>query len=758
MKILLVILGIICLLFLLVILKSSRKKIKVYLGVTICVIILFISCYLTVPIFKNINYGLDLQGGFEVLYQIEALEGNELTSDMVYNTYKAILKRVDILGVNEPEISILDDDKIRIALAGIDNKEEAREVISSTAVLSFRDYNDNLLMTSNVLGGTSKVVTDKYGRPAVSLPIKDVETFYSVTDKVKDMNNNIIVIWLDFDEDNDSYLKEKDNCGSLSDTNCLSAAIVEQAFSEDVVIQGNFTLKEAQSLVELINSGALPTKLNEISSHTVEAKYGSLSLNKTLVAGVIGIIIVFLLLIVIYHFSGFIAGMCLMLYTMLSFLVFYLIDGTLTLPGIAAMLLGIGMAVDASVISFERIKDELKIGIDFQTAVKKGNEESLSSIIDANITTIIAAVILFIFGQSSVKGFATMLIINIILTILILIFFAKFIIKMFVKTSYFDDKPNLFIGLSKKKIIPSKEIRIPFKKVDFVKSRKVLLPIICCLIVIGTVYCYITKFNFAVDFTGGTSITVNTLEEIKLDDYNIIKRDSNKDSTTIVIEEILNKEQIDELETKLEDEYHASTDIYVVSDIVKKQLIKNAIFAILLSLLGIIIYVSIRFKFSYAISGIVALIHDVLVTIIFFGIFKLEIDSVFIAALLTIIGYSINDTIVTFDMIRKNYNQREKNTKEDLEKIVNDSVRLTFFRTILTTTTTIVPVLCLIFFGSSEILNFNLALLIGFIAGVFSSIYISNQLWLLIETKRLNKPKKEEKKEVEELQVKGINC
>ena len=351
-----------------------------------------------------------------------------------------------------------------------------------------------------------------------------------------------------------------------------------------------------------------------------------------------------------------------------------------------------------------------------------------------------------------------MLIINIILTILILIFFAKFIIKMFVKTSYFDDKPNLFIGLSKKKIIPSKEIRIPFKKVDFVKSRKVLLPIICCLIVIGTVYCYITKFNFAVDFTGGTSITVNTLEEIKLDDYNIIKRDSNKDSTTIVIEEILNKEQIDELETKLEDEYHASTNIYVVSDIVKKQLIKNAIFAILLSLLGIIIYVSIRFKFSYAISGIVALIHDVLVTIIFFGIFKLEIDSVFIAALLTIIGYSINDTIVTFDMIRKNYNQREKNTKEDLEKIVNDSVRLTFFRTILTTTTTIVPVLCLIFFGSSEILNFNLALLIGFIAGVFSSIYISNQLWLLIETKRLNKPKKEEKKEVEELQVKGINC
>ena len=740
--------------------KEKNNKLKVLLGVFITFITLLGSAYLCIPIFKNINYGLDLQGGFEVLYEIEPLDGNKLTSDMVYNTYKAILKRVDILGVNEPEISIEDNNKIRIALAGIKNKEEAREVISSTAVLSFRDYNDNLLMTSDVLGGAAKVTTDQYGHPAVSLSIKDTDKFYTVTSKVKDMNNNVIVIWLDYDESTDSFSKEKDKCGSLSTSRCLSAARVDKAFASDVIIQGNFTTEEATSLVELINSGSLPTKLSEISSRTVEATYGEAALNKTLVAGIIGIILVLIIMIAMYHFSGLIAGTALILYTMLSFLVFYLIEGTLTLPGIAAMLLGIGMAVDASVISFERIKDQLKIGKNLKTAVTIGNKESLSSILDANITTIIVAIILFILGQSSVKGFATMLIINILLTIIVLVFLSKAIVAAFANTGVFDDKINLFIGLPKKKIIPAKEVRIPFKKLDFVKSRKVILPIVLLVLIGGLTYSIITNFNFAVDFTGGTSITVNTTEDIDLKDYTINKLDKTKDSTTIVINEKLTKEEIESLSHTLEEDYHTTSNIYVVSDMVKKQLIKNAILAVLISLIGIIIYVSFRFRFNYAISGIIALIHDALITIIFFGIFKLQIDSVFIAAILTIIGYSINDTIVTFDMIRRNYKERNITKKEDLPELVNDSVRLTFFRSLMTTATTIVPIICLIVLGSHEILNFNIALLVGFIAGVFSSIYISNSLWLILEGRRLSKtPKvKKVKEEKEEMQIKGINC
>ena len=740
--------------------KEKNNKLKVLVGVFITFITLLGSAYLCIPIFKNINYGLDLQGGFEVLYEIEPLDGNELTSDMVYNTYKAILKRVDILGVNEPEISIEDSNKIRIALAGIKNKEEAREVISSTAVLSFRDYNDNLLMTSDVLGGAAKVTTDQYGHPAVSLSIKDTDKFYTVTSKVKDMNNNVIVIWLDYDETTDSFSKEKDKCGSLSTSRCLSAARVDKAFASDVIIQGNFTTEEATSLVELINSGSLPTKLSEISSRTVEATYGEAALNKTLVAGIIGIILVLIIMIAMYHFSGLIAGTALILYTMLSFLVFYLIEGTLTLPGIAAMLLGIGMAVDASVISFERIKDQLKIGKNLKTAVAIGNKESLSSILDANITTMIVAVILFILGQSSVKGFATMLIINILLTIIVLVFLSKAVIAFFANTGVFDNKINFFIGLSKKKIIPAKEVRIPFKKLDFVKSKKIVLPIVLLVLVGGLTYSIITNFNFAVDFTGGTSITVNTTEDIDLKNYTVSKLDKTKDSTTIVIKEKLTKEEIKELSNTLEEDYHTTSNIYVVSDMVKKQLIKNAILAVLISLIGIIIYVSFRFRFNYAISGIIALIHDALITIIFFGIFKLQIDSVFIAAILTIIGYSINDTIVTFDMIRRNYKERNITKKEDLPELVNDSVRLTFFRSLMTTATTIVPIICLIVLGSHEILNFNIALLVGFIAGVFSSIYISNSLWLILDGKRLSKaPKaKKGKEEKEEMQIKGINC
>ncbi|MGN1311856.1 MAG: protein translocase subunit SecD [Bacilli bacterium] len=741
--------------------KNKNNKLKVLIGTLLVLIVLLGSAYLCIPIFKNINYGLDLQGGFEVLYEIEPLDENKLTKDMVYNTYKAILKRVDILGVNEPEIAIEDDNRIRIALAGIKNKEEAREIISSTAVLSFRDYNDNLLMTSDVLGGAAKVTTDQYGRPAVSLSIKDTDKFYNVTNKVKDMNNNLIVIWLDFDENKDSYIKEKDNCGSLSTSRCLSAAKVEKAFASDVIIQSkSFTTEEATSLVELINSGSLPTKLNEISSRTVEATYGETALNKTLVAGIIGIILVLLILTIIYHFSGFVAGTMLILYTMLSFLVFYLIEGTLTLPGIAAMLLGIGMAVDASVISFERIKDQLKIGKNLKEAVTLGNKESLSSILDANITTIIVAIILFILGQSSVKGFATMLIINILLTIIVLVFLSKTVITVFAKTGFFDDKINLFIGLSKKKIIPSKEIRIPFKKIDFVKSGRIILPIVLLIIIGGLTYSLVTHFNLAVDFTGGTSISVNTTKDIDLGEYSINKIDKAKDATTIVINEKLTKEEIEALEDKLENEYNVSSNIYVVSDLVKKELIKNALLAVLISLIGIIIYVSFRFRMNYAISGIVALIHDALITLIFFGIFKLQIDSVFIAAILTIIGYSINDTIVTFDMIRRNYNSKNNVTKEELPELINNSVRLTFFRTIMTTATTIVPIICLIIFGSNEILNFDIALLVGFVAGVFSSIYISNSLLLILEKRRLSKPQKitKEKEEKEEIRIKGINC
>ena len=755
------------------------KKRNFIIGTIIVLVITFICCYFINPLINKINFGLDLQGGFEVLYEVEPLNSeDELTNDMLYSTYKSILKRIDVLGVSEPEITIEGDNRIRIKLAGIKNANDARNTISSTAVLSFRDANDNLLLTSDVLGGEARVGQDEYNHPAVSLKIKDTDAFYEATKKVKNMTNNVMVIWLDYDETSDSYRNEQNKaetgrggCGS-SNSHCLSAARVDRAFASDVIIQGSFTKEEVTSLVELINSGALPTKLNEISSRTVEAAFGTNSLTKTLTAGVIGILCVIVLMIAVYRFSGFIASFGLVLYTFMTFGIFYLIDGVLTLPGIAAMLLGIGMAVDANVICFERVKENLLIGKNLSEAYEIGNKSSFTSIIDANVTTIIAAIIMFILGESSVKGFATMLIITIITTIIVMVYLVKFILKLFVKTHLFDDKPGAFIGINKNKIKKDKNIRIPFEKLNITKHKLKFIGVTLVLLVVGAIIFLTTGANYGVDFSGGTSITIaspknNTKTEVssllKENNYNIEKTNTNEKELTFVISEVLGKEEITKLTSTLKDDYNLNSDIYVVSKVVKQELVKNAVKSLIIASIGIIIYIAIRFRFNYAISGIVALIHDVLFTFLFFSVFKIQIDSIFIAAILTIIGYSINDTIVTFDIIRETYKSKYKNniTKpEEIDELVNTSIRRTLTRTILTTVTTIIPVIILLFFGSREIITFNIALLVGFIAGTYSSIFISNMLWAFLEKKRIMKPKRvdDDDDEIQELKVRGINC
>ena len=761
-NLIMLILGILLVISIILILVIKNKKFKVIPGILISLVIAISGSLYLPKLMDKINYGLDLQGGFEVLYQVSPIEG-ELNSDMVYNTYKSILKRIDILGVSEPEISIEGEDKIRIRLAGVKNKDEAREILSSTAVLTFRDPSDNILLTSDVLGGNAKVSTDNQGRYVISLSIKDKDAFYEATKKVKDMMDNRMVIWLDFEEGVDSFRKEEKKCGSDS-SNCLSAPYVNEAFASDVVIQGNFTKESAKKLTDLINSGALPTKLEEISSRTVEASFGENALNKTLIAGVIGIILVIILMIIIYRFSGFITGVCFIIYTFGCLYIFYLINGVLTLPGIAAMLLGIGMAADSAIICYERIKEQLKIGNNLSKSFEIGNKTSLSSIIDSNITTIIVAIILFILGQSSVKGFATMLIINIIVTVIVMVYLERQILKLFIKTTYFDDKLNLFIGVSKKKITKSKEIEVPFKKLNFISVAKKYTIGILIVIIVCSIATIFTKYNLGVDFTGGTSITINNntdlTNDIKNLNYTLKDYKIENNNSTYIIDEVLNKDEIKNLNDYIESNYELSSDIYVVSDVVKKELVKNAIKALIISSIAIIIYVSIRFKFNYAISGIIALLHDVVLTILFFGLFNIEINSTFIAAILTIIGYSINDTIVTFDMIRELYKEKKNvKTSEDINKIVDTSVKRVLSRTILTSVTTIIPVIMLLIMGAKEIVNFNIALLVGFIFGTLSSIFVSNYLWSKLEYIRITKPvKDDDDDEITEYKVKGINC
>ena len=742
------------------------KKQGIFKSFLIIVIILGIIGVLSPTLFRNLKFGLDLKGGFEVLYEVQGLNGEAVSSDMVTNTYKTMLKRIDVLGVSEPVITIEGDNKIRVQLAGITDAEEARKILSQAANLTFRDTKDQLLMSSDVLhSGGAKVGQDNKGRPAVSLSVKDKDQFYRVTKNVSEMSDNRIVIWLDFDETS-GFAKEEAKCGSLGNSKCLSVATVGEGFASDVIIQGNFTQKEVKNLVDLINSGSLPTKLEEISSKTVTASFGMNSLDKTVKAGIVGISLIILLMIVIYHFAGVIASLGMIIYTFLTFAIFWLIGGVLTLPGIAAMLLGIGMAVDANVINFSRIKDELKKGKNFQAAYKAGNKNSLVTIIDSNLTTLLVAVILFIFGESSIKGFATMLMISILVTMFVMVFIARYLLNLFVKTGYFDKRENLFLGIQNKNL--KKE---EWRKFNFIKSSRVFFAISILLVVLGCVSLGWKGLKLGIDFKGGSSITLHSEKGLQKE---TIEQDLKKmgytlstieirDQQTIdlLIEESLSKEQVLETEKHFQEQYQAESDIGVVSNVVKKELIKNAFLSLLLASIGIVIYISMRYKFSYAIGAIVSLLHDAFLIVAVFSILNLEVSSIFVAAILSIIGYSINDTIVLFDRIKENIKEKEKNTikkKEQLEEIVNMSLRQTFTRSLITTLTTLVPVVCLIFMGAHEIINFNIAMLIGLIAGSYSSICIASQLWYQIEKRTIGKPKKKKwYDEPEELKIKGVN-
>jgi len=724
-------------------------------------------CFVLNPVFKNLKYGLDLQGGFEILYQVTPLDGSKMTKEKLTSTYHSMSRRIDSLGVSEPEIILEGNDKIRVRLAGVTNQEEARETLSTVASLTFRDTNDNLLMTSEVLeSGGARLTTDSNGRPAVALSIADVDTFYEVTNRVKDYEDNRIVIWLDFEEGTDSYAASQYTCGTES-SHCLSAATVNQAFASDVIIQGNFTEEQAQNLVDLINSGSLPAKLTEVSSQTVGASFGEATLQKTLIAGIVGISLVALLLIFVYHFAGFISSVCILLYTLLVFAVFWLVGGVLTLPGIAALLLGIGMAVDANVLTYARIKEELQKGRSLESAFKNGSKASFTTILDANLTTLLVAIIMFIFGESSVKGFATMLIINIAVTMVTMVGITRMMMKGFVKTGYFDDKLNLFLHVKKKDL--EKET-LEKKPKNYLRMSKHFAIFSCVCILIGTVFFGVKGFHLGIDYQAGSDITLvssNPISESSLDadleslGLTKVSYEAGDGEVSLRVKDVLADDEIAEVTNYFTNKYQADVDIGVVSNIVAQELIKNAAISIALSLIGIILYVSFRFTFHFGLSSVLCLIHDALMMVAGILIFQVEVNSMFIVAILTIIGYSINNTIVVFDRIRENRKKKDsaKLKEGELEDLVNLSIGQTMSRSIYTSLTTLLPIIALMIFGSSGILTFNVAMVIGLIAGTYSSIFLAGYIYVKLEKRsaKKNKPKKIRRQEVQEKIIKGIN-
>lgn len=728
--------------------------------------LILVGCILLIkPTLKSIHYGIDLQGGFEILYNIEPLKkGDTVTEDDLDKTYKAIVNRIDTLGVSEPVISFEGNDLIRIQLPGLKNEEEARQRIGTTAVLSMRDTEDNLLLSSDVFGrgGATLEQNSKTFQYQVKLDIKDTEKFYEITKKISKKPNgeNLIVIWLDFVEGLDSYENEKTTCGKDANMKCISSAYVNEALnSNSVVIEGSFTKEEAQNLVDLINSGSLPTKLTEEATpKSVSPSFGSDTIKKTGIAGIITFALITAILVVKYRLSGIVASVCLFAYALLVFVVFNLVGGVLTLTGIAALVLGIGMAVDSIIISNSRVHDELLKGKKLREAFKDGNKNSLGAIIDANITTFIAGVVLYIFGESSVKGFATMLIITIFVTVLCTVILYRVLLELFVNSKVFNSKEKLLFGISKKP-----------KQKDYVKFGKVPTIVSLVIIVVGIIFACVRGFNFGVDFTGGTNINISSSNDIDFNKvtelvrkYDIRDYDyymGTKKEGFIKLNDILD----DETSIKVKKEFEKlgyTTSSSEISTLVTKNLTSNAVKSLIYSLIAIIIYVAIRFNMNFAVTGILMLIHDVLVILSIFAIFYIPVDFIIVASLLTIIGYSINDTIVVFDRIRENrkklYNNRKELTDEEINNLVNVSSSNTFNRNIWTSITTIIAVVTLICVGLNDIYTFNISVLIGLIAGTISSLLIGPRLWIKFEKRTMHK-KDDDDEEEEELKIKGIN-
>lgn len=738
---------------------------KILKPLLIVIAIITLGAFLIKPTLKNISYGIDLQGGFEILYKIEPLEkGKELTEDDLDKTYTAIVNRIDTLGVSEPVIAFEGNNLIRIQLPGVSNEEEARQRISTTAVLSFRDTNDKLLMTSDILGnnGASLTQDSKSFQYEVKLDIKDTAKFYEVTKKISQRTNgnNMIVIWLDYNEELDSYENEKLTCGKDSNMKCISAASVKEGLDGgSVVIQGNFTKEEAQTLVDLINSGSLPTKLSEEATpKSVSPSFGAETITKTGIAGIITFILISLILVFKYRISGLIGSVCLFVYALLVFIIYNAVGGVLTLTGIAALVLGIGMAVDSIIISNDRIKDELRKGKKLIPAVNEGSKSSLKAIIDANVTTLLAGVILYIFGESSVKGFATMLIITIFVTIFACVILYRVLQIMTVKTKVFNDNEKLFIGSVHK-----------VRKFNYVKFAKKPIIVSLSIIAIGLIFVLVRGFNFGVDFTGGTQINLSSNEPLNFNkikeivkDYDLRDYDTYLNSKTegyLKLNDTLNEED----EIKVKSELKAlgiDTSVNEISNLVTNNLTKNAIKALIYSIIAIILYVTIRFNFNYAASGILMLLHDLLITLSIFAIFNISVDFIIVASLLTIVGYSINDTIVVFDRIRDNRNKLYKNkkklTEEELENLVNVSSNETITRNVWTSITTVAAIITLLCVGLNDILTFNIAILVGLIAGTISSLLIAPRVWMLLERRSMDRPE-EEDDEPTEMKVKGVN-
>lgn len=672
----------------------------------------------------SIPLGLDLSGGVSITYQV--VDENPSAEDMSDTIYK-LQKRVDSYST-EASVYQVGDDRITVEIPGVQDANEILEDLGNPGSLEFQMPDGTVFMTGDMVeDAQGATATDRYGNKQyiVSLKLTDegAKIFGEVTSE--NIGKNLPIVY---------------------DGETISYPQVQSAITGgEAQITGMSSFEEADNLATQIRIGSLSLQLSELESSVVGAQLGSQAIASSLKAGAIGLAIVMVFMIVMYAVPGLAASLALAIYTTLVIATLYLFDITLTLPGIAGIILGIGMAVDANVIVFARIREEIATGKSVQTSMKIGFQKAMSAILDGNITTLIASVVLMALGSGTVKGFAYTLMIGIILSL-----FTAMVVTRYILYSLYA------LGLKSEKLYGRAKER---KSIDFIGKKAVFFTISGIIIAAGLISMGVHSategkaLNYGLDFMGGTSTTADfgkdmIIEDIENDIIPYVEKvtgDSDVQATKVegttqvtIKTRTLSLDERQELEDTLAEncDVDASTiTSQSISSTISGEMRSDALKAVIVSCIFMLLYIWFRFKdIRFAASAILALVHDVLVVITVYALVRISVGSTFIACVLTIVGYSINDTIVIFDRIRENLALKTgKQTAEELREVANKSLTQTLSRSINTSITTFIMVVMLYILGVASIRDFSLPLMAGLVCGAYSSICIATELWYVMK-------------------------
>lgn len=699
---------------------------------------------------KHIKTGLDLSGGVSITYQ--AKESDPSSEDMSDTIYK-LQKRVEQYST-EAQVYQEGSDRINVEIPGVTDANAILEELGKPGSLCFVEETDDEGNTNFTLGENgyelSRSMEEIREAGSVVLEGSDVADAEGGAQQTSASAREYVVNLTMTEEGKEKFAQiTEENVGKpvaiVYDNEILSAPNVNEAITGgQAQINGMASVEEAQNLASYIRIGSLSLELEELRSSVVAAQLGEEAITTSLIAAAIGLIIVILFMICVYRVPGLISGVALIIYTALMLLTLNAFDITLTLPGIAGIILGIGMAVDANVIIYARIREEIAAGVSIRNAIKGGFKKAFSAIFDGNITTLIAAFVLMWLGSGSVKGFAYTLALGIVISM----FTALVVSRLLVNAVY-------AVGVRNEKFYGKSKVR---RIINFTKKKTVFFVISIILILSGPVAMVVNSqmgnkaLNYSLDFSGGTATTVTFNEDmdIKQIDSEVtplveeVTGDKNVQPTKVVgtnqvviKTRSLNLDEREALNQALVEKFDVDEKLISaesISSTVSAEMRRDAFVAVLVATVFMLLYIWFRFKdIRFASSAVFALVHDVLVVFAFYAIARVSVGNTFIACMLTIVGYSINATIVIFDRIRENMHGSKD--RDDLEEIVNSSITQTLTRSIYTSFTTFVMVAVLYILGVSSIREFAEPLMVGILCGAYSSVCITGALWLVMKTK-----------------------